>query len=137
MNRRTLAILLSALALVPVATAQSADRNWEGIWQAHVIPQPTGTLTLASDDGTLGGTLVLDMIRADGGQPHVIASEPHVLLNPRVTGNTLTFQVKMRKPSGDQVLASFEVTLKGAGAATLHCNSCGPDAPFVTLTRGQ
>jgi hypothetical protein len=127
----------TVIAACSLALAQPAtNTDWVGIWHADADGLPTGTLTLATDTGTLGGTVVLDMVSREGGTPHVIESEPHVLMNPHVDGNTLAFQVKMKKPDGS-VVASFNVTLTSAGKANIHCVNCGANAPAVELVRGQ
>jgi hypothetical protein len=136
MNFRGLGIVVLAIAVCAVAKAQTANEDWVGIWHANAGGQPTGALTLATDSGALGGTVVLDMVRDEGGQPHVIASDPHVLLNPAVAGNTLTFQVKMHRPDGKNVVARFEVKRTAADKATIHCITCGSDAPVVDMVKG-
>jgi hypothetical protein len=136
MKRKLLVMLLSAIALCGVARAQATGEDWVGIWHADVGGQPSSMLTLASDTGELGGTLVLDMVSGEGGQPHVIASEPHVLMNLRVVQNELTFQVKMRPRDGANWIASFTVRQSAAGKATIHCVNCGADAPSVELVKG-
>lgn len=134
--------LLLALVACPVcAVAQpSTNRTWIGIWNAHVNGQPTATLTLAADTGRLGGTVVLDMVSNEGGTPHVIASEPHVLINPRIHNNSLAFEVRMKRPDGalpnrELIVVSFIVTRTPDGKAHIHCVTCGPNAPIVELSR--
>ena len=135
MNRRSMEIVLIALLLCGVANTQTASDDWVGIWHANVGSLPTGTLTLATDTGSLGGTLVLDIISREEGEPQVIASEPHVLLNLSVSDRTLAFQVKMRLRDGGSVVASFEVKRTATDKATIHCTDCGRDAPVVELER--
>ncbi|MGA3131599.1 MAG: hypothetical protein ABSD59_12405 [Terracidiphilus sp.] len=136
--KRTFWILaLAAIAACATTVAQTtAGEDWVGIWHANVAGQPTGTLTLATDTGDLGGTVVLDMVSERSGTPKVIESEPHVLINPLAAGNTLTFQVKMHRPDGMIVEASFEVKRTAPNQATIHCVSCGADAPIVELVKG-
>jgi hypothetical protein len=136
MNRKALGIALLTIALGAAATAQTVSDGWVGIWHANVGDKPTAFLTLATDTGRLGGTFVLDMIGDEAGQPQVIAREPHVLLRPSVAGGTLTFQVKMKRTDGRTVTASFEVKRTAADKATIHCTTCGADAPVVELTKG-
>jgi hypothetical protein len=136
MNRRTFGISLLAIALCAVAKAQSTNETWVGIWHANVANKPSATLTLANDTGELGGTFVLDIVNGEGGQPRVIASEPHVLMNPKVTGDTLTFQVKTWRPDATKFLATFEVKLTTADKAAIHCLNCDTDAPVVELVKG-
>ena len=136
MKRRWMLMAIVAMAVSATAIAQTTSGDWVGIWHASVGGQPTGTLTLATDTGALGGTVVLDMVSDEGGQPHVIASEPHVLLNAAVAGSTLSFQVKMHRPDGATIVASFEVKRTAADKATIHCTTCGADAPVVEMVKG-
>jgi hypothetical protein len=137
MKRTVWVLALAAIVACAAAVAQTtAGENWVGIWHANVAGQPTGTLTLATDTGELGGTVVLDMVNGKGGTSHVIASEPHVLLNPLAAGNTLTFQVKVHRPDGAIVVTNFEVKRTAPDKATIHCVSCGADAPVVELVKG-
>jgi hypothetical protein len=136
MNCRLIAMAVLAMAACATVTAQTTNQDWVGIWHANVGGQPSSTLTLATDTGELGGTLVLDMVSGEGGQPHVIAGDPHVLIKPVVDGNRLTFQVKMQKPLGPGFVASFEVKRIAADEATIHCVNCGADAPVVELAKG-
>jgi hypothetical protein len=131
-----LRVAVLAMALGATASAQSGSSGWVGIWHADVGGQATSTLTLANDTGALGGTLVLDMIRSEGGEPHVIASEPHLLMNAVTEGNTLRFQVKIHRPDGSEAMASFEVKRTAVERASLHCVSCGANAPVVEMVKG-
>jgi hypothetical protein len=139
MKHRIGVIAFTLVALCASATAQTASRNdsWVGMWQADAEGLPTGTMTLAEDTGTLGGTLVLDIIQREDGHPHVIAQEPHVLVNPQVDGNKLSFDVRMQKRDGSVKVARFVVLLKSDGKASLHCVNCGPDAPVVEMAKNR
>jgi hypothetical protein len=134
MKRSILVIASIAIALGVSAAAQSAGNTpWVGLWHAELDGQPAVTLTLAEDTGALGGTVVFNIVSRGGGQPHVIASEPHVVLGPRIDGNTLAFQIKKL----DGGLLSFAVELSSAGKAQIHCLNCGADAPVAELVRDQ
>jgi hypothetical protein len=137
MDRRIFAIAFLAGALVGASAQSTADARWVGIWNADVNGLPTSTLTLATDTGELGGTMVLDMVSDEGGTPHVIASDPHVLINPHVDGGTLSFHVKMQKPDGSVVTRDFTVALASPGNANFHCVNCGADAPVVHLVKNR
>jgi hypothetical protein len=138
MNRKIFAIAFPLSALAWAASAQSAPGSpWVGIWHADLNGLPTSTLTLAADTGELSGTVVLDMVSDEGGTPHVIASEPHLLMNPRVDGDTLSFRVRMQKPGGPVVTRDFTVTLVSPGNANFHCLNCGAEAPVVRLLKNR
>lgn len=111
--------------------AMHQDAPWVGVWHAFLDNQPSATLTLANDGGTLGGTLVLDIVVRDGGKAHVIANDTHVLLGAHVDGNTLRFAVRKIDRSGEM---TFSMVLSDNGKAKLHCVSCG-DAPVVEMTK--
>jgi hypothetical protein len=135
--KRTMLIPALMLTAACASAAQTATvEDWVGIWHANVDGQPTSTLTLATDTGKLGGTVVLDMVSDRSGTPQVIASWPHVLINPHVDGNTLTFQVRITEMNRPNPVATFEVTLTPEGKARIHCTTCGADAPVVELTKG-
>jgi len=133
--KRNLLIVLTALALVATVQAQATSQGWVGIWHADVGGLPTSTLTLANDTGALGGTVVLDMVSDEGGTPHVTESEAHLLVNPAVAGDTLTFQVKMRRRDREGWTASFEVKRTSPDKATIHCVNCGAGAPVLQLVK--
>lgn len=138
MKSRLFIFLLISIAASAQAVAQSpANRAWVGIWHAHADGQPTDTLTLATDTGELGGTIVLDMIRDEAGTPDVIARDPHLLMNPHLNGNTLSFRVRMTMRDGRAVIRNFAVTLTSPGKANIHCINCGPRAPAVPMTRDR
>jgi hypothetical protein len=135
--------LIFLMALITLAADSSGiaqppkAADWIGIWNADLNGQPTGTLTLADDTGRLGGTVVLDMVSREGGTPHVIVSDAHVLIGPHVDGNTLTFQVKIKRPDGSISLADFAVIYLSADQASIHCTNCGSNAPVVGLVKGH
>jgi hypothetical protein len=138
MKHAMLSLTLLTVSACSIASAQTATSyDWTGTWHAHAGDLPTDTLTLATDTGALGGTVVLDMVSHKGETPYVIASEPHVLMNLQADGSKLNFQVRMKRPSGSIVVASFRVTGTSSDKANIHCTSCGPDAPVVELVKGQ
>jgi hypothetical protein len=135
--QRTIAVFALAFAAACALAQSDSNGNWTGVWRAATDGLSTVNLTLAADTGQLGGTVVLDMISRDDGLPRVIESEPHVLMTLRADDNRLSFQVRMQRPDRSTVIASFEVTRIAPDKAALHCTSCGPDAPVITLLRGQ
>jgi hypothetical protein len=138
MKHTMLLLTLTAVSACSMTAAQTAANfDWTGVWHANAAGLPTDALTLATDTGALGGTVVLDMVSHEGGTPHVIESEPHVLMNLEADGSKLSFQVKMKRPGGSIVVASFTVTSTSADKANIHCTSCGSGAPVVELIRGQ
>jgi hypothetical protein len=117
-----------------LAHAQTdAASSWVGVWQAQLDGLPSAVLTLAQDKGTLEGTLVLTIITHDGGNPHVIAHEPHVLMHLQFNNTTLSFQLKRIDGSSDPM--NFTVEQTSDRNANLHCLNCGDDAPTVEITK--
>ena len=136
MKRGTLLLGCLMLAASLSAFAQSTGKeSWIGVWQGARDGQPSVTLTLADDNGELGGTVVLNVFGNDNGQARLIASEPHVLVHPRLDGNTFSFQARRIDHSAD--LMNFAVVLDQPGKAQIHCANCGPDAPFVEMLKSR
>jgi hypothetical protein len=128
------AFLCAAFMFAALSRAQPANSaNWIGVWQGELDGNPSVVLTLADDTGQLGGTVVLNIIQKEDGQAHIVAKEPHVLLDPHVDGDALAFQ--FRKLDGG--LLDFTIKRTAADKATIHCLNCGPDAPTVDLARSN
>lgn len=136
MKRSLIILALTAIAASVQAPAQPpANPEWVGVWHATVDVRWPDTLTLATDAGRLEGTLVLDMLSGDGGVTQVIERDAHVLVDPHLQGNKLSFQVKIRMRDGKSSLRNFTVTLLSPGKAELHCANCGANAPTIELTK--
>jgi hypothetical protein len=132
--KKSIFLLLSIALAASLAMAQPADHaQWLGVWQGELDGQPSVVLTLADDNGELGGTVVLNIIRKENGQARVVAMEPHILMSSHVEGETLAFQIK--KLEGE--LANFTVKLTAANKAEIHCSNCGSDAPTVDIARAR
>lgn len=125
MHQTLCALLISAT--LPTSTQSSNPSDWVGVWQGELDGQPSIVLTLATDDGTLQGTLVLNGISRDGGSPHIAVRETHVLLHPALTGMTLSFDVKRLR--GSAATMNFTVKRTSRQTARIHCLNCGDDAP--------
>lgn len=97
--RGILCVLMTTACAVPAQT--TSDAGWVGVWQGELDGQPSVILTLAEDNGTLEGTLVLNVITRDGGQAHIVAHEPHVLMHLYVERNILSFQARRLRASDD------------------------------------
>jgi hypothetical protein len=128
--------LIRSSQLLVLGTAVSAQSNhntaWNGVWHGELDGQPGVILTLADDTGELGGTVVLNMVSRESGEPRVIGSEIHVLVNTRVSGNALSFQFKRTRDARELQMA---VTLEGDRKANIRCLNCGADAPTAELER--
>jgi hypothetical protein len=128
--------LITWSILFAIGGALSAQPNihsaWNGVWRGELDGHPGVILTLGDDAGELGGTVVLNMVSRENGKPRVIGSDIHVLVNPRITGNTLSFPVKRTKDGRELQMA---VTLAGDGKANMKCLNCGSDAPTAGSVR--
>jgi hypothetical protein len=130
--KRWVAVFVLAAAGTVMAQSQS-NAQWLGVWHAELDGQPSVILTLADDTGSLGGTVVLNLIEKEpGGSAHVVQTDAHVLMNPHADQNHLSFACK--KPSGE--LIHFAVARGADGVVTIHCMDCGAGAPTVQLTHG-
>lgn len=134
MNIRMGGVVCVGMIMMCCAAAQSnSDSGWVGVWQGELDGQPSVILTLAEDTGALEGTLVLNIIKREGGQAHIVAHEPHVLVHPMIDGSRLSFQLKRLNPSSPMM--DFTVTLTAQRSARIHCLTCGNDAPEVEMTK--
>jgi hypothetical protein len=86
-------------------------------------------LTLAERNGRLDGTAVFNIVVRQP-QPHVIASEPLMLVAPAIHGDTLHFKVNAFQDRPD---LEYDVRVTGDGAAHLKCLNCdgAPEADLV------
>ena len=130
MQETLCAFLIGATTL---AAQSNMNSDWVGVWQGVLDGQPSVTLTLAEDTGTLEGTLVLNIISRDTGQPRIIAREPHVLMTPHIDGAKLSFEVN--RIDGSNSPMQFSVELTSGERAKIHCLNCGESAPVVELTK--
>jgi hypothetical protein len=127
---------VTILCACAAAAQPPEDSAWTGVWQGELDGQPAVTLTLADDGGALGGAVVFNLVeRQEGGMPHVVSIQPHVLLKPQLNGTTLTFQIMRRDRSESPM--QFTVALDGDGKAHIHCLNCGPDAPVAEIVKMQ
>jgi hypothetical protein len=134
-NPRVSGIFCVTIAMTCALAAQnSSNADWVGVWQGELNGQPSVILTLAQDNGPLEGTVVLNGIRQEAGQaPHIVVRQSHVLMHPRIDGNTLSFQLK--RAHGSDPLMDFTVTRADGGNAVIHCSNCGKDAPVAPITK--
>jgi hypothetical protein len=137
MRIRWMPLLLSSFLLpvlcVPVLCgAQDQEEGWLGVWQSKLDGQTAVVVTLADDAGRPGGTVVLNIVRSQGGEARIVGSEPLLLMHARLNQRTLTFELKSPRPP-DNVM-EFTMVLNPDGTATIHCTSCN-GAPLVKLTK--
>jgi hypothetical protein len=127
---KNLALAFIAFVASLPLVAQSPQNSLRGVWRGTLDGLPGVTLTLASDTGQLGGTVVFYGV--DGNAHKIVVIQPHLLLDPKLEGNTLNFQIKF---GGDRTgLARVTVVFNG-DKAQLHCLDCGADSPITELTR--
>lgn len=129
--QETLCALL--IAATTIAAQSSSSSNWVGVWQGELDGQPSVVLTLAQDNGALEGTLVLNIISRDDGHAHIIAHEPHTLIQPRVDRARLSFRLK--RIDGSAAPIDFTAELTAHDHAKIHCLNCGDDAPTVEMIK--
>jgi len=126
-------IVLSGLSIV-LGTAvsfaqvliqpQKGNERWIGMWQGQLDGQPGVILTLAELDGRLDGTVVFNIVSRKP-QPHVIASEPQMLISTTTDGDTLHFQVRAFQGRPDLV---YDLKATGDDTAHLKCLNCDGSA---------
>jgi hypothetical protein len=134
MDMRMGGVVCVAISLLGIAWAQpSKDAGWVGVWQGQLDGQPSVNLTLAEDTGKIEGTMVLNIISREGGPPHIVARQPHVLVSPKIEGNILSFRA--RRLDASSPMMAFTVDLTSSNTAQIHCLNCGNSAPVVEISK--
>ena len=129
---RFLVALLSLLACLPL-TAQDADaqKKFAGTWEARFKDTVICTIRVKAGNSISGETAACSINLDENGDLKEPDSadrpdEPSPMLNPRVQGDTLTFEEK----DGDDVL-KFEMKVVGDGQTELRIlNSPVPIKPI-------
>jgi hypothetical protein len=145
--KKTLGILASltiAVMLIAAANAQTAAQSidkpfihpkWTGVWQGTLDGVPAVTLTLADDAGEANGTIVFHAIKKENGHAYSFSTEPHTLIQPRVDGDTISFQVK--RGNGSSEILNMTVELGKDGNVGFSCSNCGSEGAKADLQRIQ
>ena len=115
-------LVLGAMGLLSAIVGQTRYEQWIGVWEGQLDGQPGVTVTLGRDAGDLAGTIVFNVVSRDGGQPHVIGHDAHVLTRVRLDQSTLAFQVVRL---GDSLDLHLTMRLTGQDKAELQCADCG------------
>ena len=119
-----IALRAGAVAAIP-SFAQAgtgittSDERWVGVWQGQLAGVPGVTITLSDDLGDLNGTIVFTALR-DGS---IVGHAVHMILQPHVDGNTLSFKVK--RPGGEGEILYISFVLTGESKGQLRCPTCG------------
>ena len=129
--QHTLCALL--MAATTMTLQSSGPSEWVGVWQGELDGLPSVVLTLATDNGKLEGTLVLNGINSSDGTPRIAVHEAHVILHPALNGSSLSFAVKRQRGSGSTM--EFTAEQNSGNSAKLRCLNCGEDSPVVEITR--
>jgi len=153
--RRTLTAVSLAFALTGVCAGQMESdhsaspqaHNWTGVWQGKLEGKPGVTITLTDDTGALAGTIVFNALDRNTG--NIIDIVPRTVLEPRMEGNALAFQVKrIRRPhlkgeepgtheaEDDVDIVEMVVTQTSEGKAALTCPKCG-GGPATELVKAH
>jgi hypothetical protein len=59
-----------------------------------------------------------------------------VLLHPKLSGMTLSFEVKGHRGDSSTTM-DFTVEQTSSRSATIHCLNCGKNAPAVEITKAD
>jgi hypothetical protein len=133
-------MLVAASTAIAQSAAQSIDKpfvhpKWTGVWQGTLGGVPSVTLTLADDAGAANGTIVFHAIKNDHGHAYSFSTEPHTLIQPRVEGNAISFQVK--RGNGSAEILNMKAELGDDGNIHFACSNCGPEGTKAELERMQ
>jgi hypothetical protein len=117
--------------------AQSRDRI-EGVWRAQMDGLPAVTLTVTYETGSLSGAILFYLLRRESAKAETSTPGiPEPLIDPRVDGVTLTFEVSHRRAhppaSLDTPPLRFRLRLTGPNRGEL-VNESEP-SPTVEILR--
>ena len=98
---RSLVILTLVLTMVLLGAA-SGESIFAGTWQGKMGDLPAVTLTVKDDGGKLSGTVVfyLLMRATEKDSWHVDGKATETLIEPKVEGNVLSFEVRHHTSHG-------------------------------------
>ena len=123
MKFRNLLLTFGAMAMACALSAQTKGyEQWVGVWEGQLDGKPGVTVTLGNDAGDLEGTIVFNVVAREGGDPHVIGHDAHVLTHANLNDTTLTFHVIRL---GDERELHLSMRITEAGKAVLQCSDCG------------
>jgi hypothetical protein len=135
MKFKILTLAMSLATLIPCLSAaipsnaqasagsSAATTKWVGVWQGELEGFPGVVLTLGDDSGELSGTIVFTALRDGSVAGHVT----HVVLHPRVDGDSLCFQVK--RPGRTNDIVDMTLSLSTDSKGQLVCAKCGAASP--------
>jgi hypothetical protein len=125
-------ILIAALAGGPLA----AESPLAGTWQGKLDGVPAVTLTVKEEGRGWSGTIVFYKIVDEGSGPQVAGKDTSVLVDPKLEGKSLSFQVK--HPNDALIGFRFELTGNGEGelkGKTTQTGGGGP--PPIKMTKDR
>ena len=126
-------ILIAALASGPLA----AESPIVGTWQGKMDGVPAVTLTVKEEGPGWTGTIVFYRLVDEGSGPQVAGKDTRILVDPKLEGKVLSFQVK---DQNDNALIGFQFELTGAdeGELTGKAKETGGGAPpSIKMTRDR
>jgi hypothetical protein len=135
MPRFVFALLLLLSCLPLAAQDAAAQKKFAGSWEAKFKDKVICTIRLKAGEQISGETDACN-INVDGNgdlqepDPTNNPDEPSPILNPKLNGDTLTFELK----DGDDVL-KFEMKLVGDGRAELRILDSPIPVKPIHLTR--
>jgi len=134
------AILLNpalSFALLAAAGLPQDSTSILGVWQAKMDDLPFVTLTITDEGGKLAGAILFFLIRRDEGKPPSSSPGiPEPLLNPKLAGKNLTFQVSHRRAhpgTQSDPPVSFRFALTGPAEGNLIQEGGEPES--IKMTR--
>jgi hypothetical protein len=134
MNCRTFVSFFSLMVITCSLPAQTRSfEQWVGVWEGQLDGKPGVTVTLGNDAGDLEGTIVFNVVAREGGDPHVIGHDAHVLTHVNLNDSTLAFRVIRL---GDQRELHLTMKFTEDRKAVLQCSDCGgPGATELSRIR--
>jgi hypothetical protein len=134
-------IYASVLAVLSVLVIGQTAPSVVGKWQGDKHGSPLVTLNISRDsNGALSGTAVFFILERseEEGSPKILGKQEVQLLNPKLEGNVLSFQISNQhgqvtmNPSSGETLG-FRMTLNSEGEGILKSDD--PGTPGVKMVK--
>jgi len=137
------AFAILATSAIAQSNSTAASAPLLGVWRCEMHGLPAVTLTVTDEGGNLNGAVLFYLHKTEPGKAETATpGVPEPLFNPKIDGQTLTFQVSHRRahPPGSlqDAPVTFRVKLIGPDKAEfVNENEHDPNAPAYLLTKSE
>jgi hypothetical protein len=117
-------------AFAQTSAAATAASRWAGSWEGKLEGLPSVVLRISESGEAVDGQVSFNIIkRVAGGSPAIAGTMTVPMVNPRIQGNDLAFQVVREDRNGNpgkRAVLNFTLVLTGDRSARLE-RAAGPE----------